>query len=240
MSLSVRAAGAGAVLAAVALVASDTCVAQEVVAYAEERPVLDYDAFWAAVPRIKELAKESLKEATDLHDAMEKLSKMENDAVGTKIARKEARELLETYRANRIEYLTLLNAGLKTPAPKDTDLDILKRLRETELIGIHWDKTKFIDCMRDIAAALNVRILIHPDVLKFNTVEASFPRSSADGILRAITSGFDAEFIVYNGEIIVIKTIKRNDKRLQKYLDKHPDWKYWRPEDVKQNVDDDL
>lgn len=240
MALPVRAAGAGALLALVALTASDTCTAQEVIAYAEERPDFDYEAFWAAVPRVKELARESLKQATDLHEAMEKLAKSENDAVGAKISRAEARDLLEKYRANRLEYLKLLDVCLKTPAPKDEDLEILKRLRETELLGVKWNQTKFIDCMRAIAQACNIRILIHPDVLKFNTVEAEYPRASADGLLRALTSGFDAEFIVFHGEVIIIKTIKRNDKRLLKYLDKHPDWKYWRPEEVKPQAEDDL
>ena len=239
MSLSLRTAGASALLAAVALTASDTCVAQEVVAYAEERPVIDYDAFWAAVPQVKELATEALDQARELHEAMDALAQSENDPAKSRETRTLARGTLDRYRANRVRLVGILDVCLKTSRSTDTDIEILKRLRETELIGVRWDKTKFIDCLRDLAAALKVRFVMHPDVLKFNTVEAAFPRSSADGILRAITSGFDCDFIIQNGEIVIIKSIKRNDKRLQQYLDKHPEWKYWKKAEV-QEVEDDL
>lgn len=239
MTLSSRVAAASLVLAAVGLTASDECAAQEVVAYAEGRPVIDYDAFWAAVPQIKELAKEALDLARQLNESMDALASSENDAVKSREARVSARDLLDRYSANRVKLIAILDACLKTPPAKDADVDILKRLRETELIGIKWDKTKFIDCLRDLAGAMNLRFVMHPDVLKFNTVEAAFPRSSADGILRAITSGFDCDYIIRNGEIVVIKSIKRNDKRLQQYLDRHPEWKYWRAAEVKE-VEDDL
>jgi hypothetical protein len=77
---------------------------------------------------------------------------------------------------------------------------------------------------------LKLRFVMHPNVLKFNTVEMDFPRARADGILTTICTGFECEYIVHNGEVIVIKAIKRNDERLMRYIKEHPEWKYWRPE----------
>jgi hypothetical protein len=239
MRIRLRAAGVTAVLGAVALVASDTCTAQEVVAYAEGRPDVDYDAFDAAVPRFKELGRDALAEARLLNDLMEKLAQSEKDEAAAKEARAGVRDLLVKYRDNKVREAQLVDTVIKRKRTGKTDAEILKILHETELIGINWNKTKFIDCLRDLSQALGVTFVLHPDVLKFNTVEVSFPRSSADGILRAIIAGFECDYIVYDGEIVVIKTIKRNDKRLQDYLDRHPEWKYWRPEDVKA-VEDDL
>lgn len=239
MNRAVRRAAGSAALAALALTASGTCPAQEVVAYAEARPEIDYEAFWAAVPRVKELARESLVQARELLEVMERLSTAEKDEAKLAEARAAARELLLRYRDNKATLVRTVDVCLKAPRDREDDLEILRRLRETELVGISWDKTKFIDCLRDLAGALRVRFLMHPDVLKFNTIEASFPRAPADGILKAIATGFDCDYYVYNGEVVVIKTLKRNDIRIQQFLDKHPDWKYWRPQEVKE-VEDDL
>jgi hypothetical protein len=235
---TLRAAAAAGALALVSLGASDTCAAEEVVAYAEERPDLDYEAFFAALPRIRELAGEALALSRELNDTMEKLRKAEGDKVAAGIARSAARDLLVKYRDNRVTLLALVNGILKKAPAAEADLAILRRLRDTELLGVSWDKTKFIDCLRDIARAVGVRFVLHPDVLKFNTVEAAFPRASADGILRAITAGFGCDCIVFEGEIVVIKSLKRNDARIQKYLDRHPEWQYWKPEEVKEEEDD--
>ena len=104
-----------------------------------------------------------------------------------------------------------------TPPPAETNLQIKERLRATELVGVSWDKTKYIDCLRDMARELRLRIVMHPDVLKFNTVEAVFPKTSADALLRQMTFGFDCEYILHKGEVVIIKAIKRNDKRLEEY-----------------------
>ena len=153
--------------------------------------------------------------------------------------RAKTRDLLIRYREEKARLVRAVDRCLKTPAASESDLAILKRLRETELVGVSWNETRYVDCMRDLARELKLRVLMHPDVLKFNTVEATFPKTSADGVLRALTSGFDCEHIVYNGEVIVIKAIKRNDARLQKWLDEHPGWKYWRPKDAPP-IEDDL
>lgn len=239
----VRAAAAAA-LAALALTASDACVAEEVVAYAEGRPEIDYDAFRGyakadAEPSFRALARESLALARQLHEVMASLAAGEGDPQKSRAAREEAREILARYRDNKATLLRCVDQCLKTPSPAESDLEILRRLRETELQGLLWDKTRFIDCLRDIAGAMKLRFVMHPDVLKFNTVEAQFRRTSADGVLRAITTGFDCDAIVHDGEVVVIKSLKRNDVRLQKYLDEHPDWRYWEPEKVKE-VEDDL
>jgi len=235
----VRATGAAAVLALISITASDTCRGQDVIAYNEKRPELDYDAFWASVPQFKSLGNEALEEARLLLETMEKLAASEGDATASKAARAEARDLLVKYRDNKVKVARLADTVLKRRDTPEPDLEILKRIRQTELVGISWQQTKFIDCLRDLAQALKVNFVLHPDVLKFNTIEASFGRSSADGILRAITVGFDCDYFVYDGEIIVIKTFKMNDKRMQAFLTKHPDWKYWRPKQV-QEVEDDL
>jgi hypothetical protein len=239
MRTRLRAAGTAAVLASVAFFASDTCTAQDVVAYNEGHPDLDYEAFWAAVPQLKDLGKEAIEGARSLNDLMEKLAESEKDAAASKELRTAVRDALLRYRDVKVKEARLCDTVLKRKGAPEKDLEIIKRLRETELLGIAWNKTKFIDCLRDLSQALNVRFVLHPDVLKFNTVEVAFPRTAADGILRALCTGFGCDYIVFNGEIIIIKSIKRNDERLQAFLDKHPDWKYWRPEVVK-DVEDDL
>jgi hypothetical protein len=239
MSRSLRAAAPAAFLALVAVFASDTCRAQDVVAYAEERPDIDYDAFRAAIPQFKTLGRSALDDAKVLLETMEKLAATEKDAAASRAARSEARDLLVRYRDNKVKVVELVDRVLKRQGTPESDVEILKRIRQTELVGISWNQTKFIDCLRDLSQALKVRFVMHPDVLKFNTVEITFPRSSADAILRTIINGFDCDYYVYNGEIIVIKTLKFNDKRMQAYLTKHPDWKFWRPKEIQQ-VEDDL
>jgi hypothetical protein len=240
MAAMLRAAGSAAVLALVAITASDTCRAQEVIAYNEKRPDIDYDAFRAAIPQFKALGAEALEDAKLLLETMEKLAATEKDETAAKAARADARDLLVKYRDNKVKVARLADTVMMRKGTPEPDMDILNRLRQTELVGISWPHdTKYIDCLRDLAGALKVNFVMHPDVLKFNTVEAAFPRSSADAILRAITTGFDIDYFVYDGEIILIKTLKFNDRRMQAYLTKHPDWKFWRPKEIQQ-VEDDL
>ena len=241
---AVRAAGSAAILALVAFAASDSIGAQEaktwdVVAYNEKRPDIDYDAFKASVPRFKELGREALESARLLAEAMDKLAATEKDATASRAARTDARDLLLKYRDNKAKVIQLADTVLMRRGAVEPDVEILKRIRESELVGISWNQTKFIDCLRDLAGALQVNFVMHPDVLKFNTVEITFPRSSADAILRTIIHGFDCDYYIHNGEIVVIKSLKFNDKRMQAYLTKHPDWKYWRPKEIKQ-IEDDL
>jgi len=239
MAIGIRSAVSAAVLALVAISASDTCRAQEVVAYDEKRPDIDYDAFRAAVPQFKALGQEALDDAKLLLETMEKLAATEKDDTASKAARLEARDLLVKYRDNKLKVVRLADTVLMRKGTPEGDLDIMKRIRETELVGISWNQTKFIDCLKDLGEALKVNFVLHPDVLKFNTVEITFPRSSADAILRTIIVGFDCDYFVYNGEIVVIKSLKFNDRRMQAYLTKHPEWKFWRPKEIKQ-VEDDL
>jgi len=240
MAAPTRAAAVAAgVLALVANTLSDTCRAQEVVAYNEKRPEIDYEAFRGAVPQFKALGAEALDDAKVLLELMDKLAATEKDDAASKAARIEARDLLVRYRDNKVKVAALADTVMMRKGTPEADLEILKRIRETELVGIDWKETKFIDCLKDLSQALKVTFVMHPDVLKFNTIEAAFPRSSADAILRAITTGFDCDYVVYHGEIIVIKSLKFNDRRMQAYLTKHPDWKYWKPKEIKQ-VEDDL
>ncbi len=244
MFRKIRTAFAASALLALGLTASDTCVAQDVVAYAEGRPEIDYDAFWkytdkAAETGFRPLARESLALARQLNDAMLRLSETEKEPGKSTAVRLEIRDLLVKYRDNKTTLVRIANECLKNPPPREDDLAIIKRLRETELQGLHWSDAKFIDCLRDISGAMNLRFVMHPDVLKFNTIDARLPKTAADGVLRQITYGFDNEYLVHQGEIVIIKSLKRNDVRLQKYLDEHPDWKYWEVEKV-QDVEDDL
>lgn len=239
MTRTLRTAGAAAVLAALALTASDTVLAQEVVAHNEGPPGIDFEAYFAAVPEMRKLSDETLAQARELHEIMDRLAAAEKDPAKSRAERAALRDLLVKYRANKERLVGLVDRAMRTPPPKAEDIEVLRRLRDTELVGISWQRTKFIDCLRDIARALEVRFVMHPDVLKNNTVEVNFPRSSADGILKALCTGFDCDYYVHNGEIIVIKTIKRNDKRLQKFLTDHPDWKYWQKKAAVE-VEDDL
>ena len=198
MAVPIRAVAAVGVLALVATTLWDTCRAQEVFAYNEKRPDLDYEAFRGAVPQFKTLGAEALDDAKLLLDLMDKLAATEKDA--SKAARAEARDLLVRYRDNKVKVAALADTVLKHKGSGEADMEILKKLRQTELVGISWNQTKFVDCLRDLAQALQVTFVMHPDVLKFNTVEITFPRSPADGILRTITAGFDCDYIVYNGE----------------------------------------
>jgi hypothetical protein len=238
MSRSVRAAVLASA-AAVLLAAPRPCPAQEVLAYGEERPVIDYDAFVAGVPEMVEVSRTSQGLVQELHECMDRLSAAEADAEKQKEERAKARDVLLRYREEKARLVRLVDRVFRTPTPAEADLAILQRLRETELVGVQWKETRYIDCLRDLARELKLRFLLHPDVLKFNTVDAAFPKTSADGILRQLTTGFDCEHIVYNGEIVVIKAIKRNDARLQKWLEEHPGWKYWRPKDAPE-IEDDL
>lgn len=239
MHRSLRAGGAALALAALALSASDTVVGQEVRAHDEGPPGVRFEALFAAVPQMRTLSAESLAQFRQVADIMDRIAAAEKDPEKNRTERAALRDLLVKYRDNKEKVVKLVDGALGTPPPAETDLEVMRRLRETELVGIHWNRTKFIDCLRDIARAVNVRMVMHPDVLKNNTVEASMPRAAADGLLAQICNLCDTEYIVHHGEIIIIKKIKKNDKRLQKFLDEHPDWKYWK---VKQavEVEDDL
>ncbi len=239
MHRTLRAAGAFAVLGALALTASDTALAQEVRAHGEGPPGVDIAAFQACVPRMMALSEETLAQARQIADIMDRLAATEADPEKNRAERAALRDLLLKYRERKTEVVTLMDAALRTPPPEEEDLEILRRLRDTELVGISWNQTKFIDCLRDIARAVGVRFVMHPDVLKNNTVEVTIPRAAADGVLRNMCTGFDCDWYVHNGEIVVIKTIKRNDKRLQKFLDEHPGWKYWKVKE-KVEVEDNL
>src|SRR5688572_1094472 len=163
----IRAAASATVLSLVAITASDTCRAQDVIAYNEKRPEIDYEAFKASVPRFKELGNEALEQAKLLLETMEKLSATEKDDAASRAARAEARELLVRFRDNKVKVAALADTVMKRAGTPESDLEILKRIRQTELVGISWNQTKFIDCLRDLAAALNVTFVMHPDVLKF-------------------------------------------------------------------------
>ncbi len=239
MHRSLRAAGAAVVLGALALTASDTVLAQDVTAHDEGPPGVDFAAFFGAVPQMKALAEETLEQSRQIADLMDRLAATEGDPGKNRVERGALRDLLVKYRDNKAALVRLTDAALNTPAPKESDLDVMRKLRETELVGIHWDRAKFINCLRDIAGAVGVRITMHPDVLKNNTVEASMPRAAADGLLAQLCALCDSEYVVYNGEVIVVKKYKRNDKRLQAFLDKHPDWKFWRKKAAVE-VEDDL
>ena len=230
---------AAAALAVAAFAAPAPCPAQEVIAYAEGRPVVDYEAWKAAVPEMREITKRTFALVTELHECMDRLSAAESDPAKQAEERLKARDMLLRYRADKDTLVNIVDRCLKTPPPAETNLEIKERLRATELVGVSWNKTKYIDCLRDLARELRLRIVMHPDVLKFNTVEAVFPKTSADGILRQMTFGFDCEYVLHKGEVVIIKTIKRNDKRLEDYREKHPDWKYWRPKDAPE-IEDDL
>ena len=234
-----RTAAAGALFAAMVVFASDTGEAQDVVAYGEGDHVVDYDAYWKGMPRQMELSRDCLSLAKELHEVMDRLAEDEGKPEVETRLRGQVRGLLETYRARKAELVALTDGAMKTPPPLMGDREILTRLRDTELLGISWQKRTFVNCLRDLSRMLKVRFLIHPNVLKYNTVEMEFPRATADAMLRTICSGFESDYIVHNGEIIIIKSIKRNDERLQRYLAEHPEWKYWRPE-KRTEVEDDL
>jgi hypothetical protein len=203
--------------------------AQDVIAMGELPMEVDYDAFWAAGPEMRLLSEQAQALALDLHGTMDALRQSEKDVEKSKSLRAEVNALLAEYKARKVRLIALIDRIIKTPPPRFSDIDLLKRLRNTELTDISWNKRKFIDCLRDIGKRLRVNFVMHYDMNKFNTVELDFPQSTADGILRTICAGFEAEYIVHNGEICIIKRLKRNDERLLRYFDKHPEWKYWEP-----------
>jgi hypothetical protein len=208
---------------------------------ADAPPPVDYDAFWEAAPEMRAISAQGQAAADRLHALMDELRKAEGDAEKTPRLRLEVKGLLEEHRARKARLVELASRSLKTPAPKRADIDLLRRLRDTELLDIRWDKTKFLDCLNQVAKAVDTRVVLHPDVLKFNTVEMDFGRVSASGVLDIICKGFECEWIVHGGEVIVIKELKRNDIRMKQYLDKHPEWKYWEkpPETPREKTEDE-
>ncbi len=239
MLRSLRCAGAAGALAALALTASDSGLAQEVIAHNVGAPNIDLDAFFEAVPQMKTLSDETLAMARELNEAMERLAATEGEASKNRDARAATRDLLVRYRDLKQRLVRVVDKSLRTPPPKEGDLEIMKKLREKELQGIRWEKRKVVNCLFDLAGLLDLRFVIHPDVLYFNEVFMKFESAPADGILRQICAGFDCDYYVHNGEIIIIKSIKMNDKRMQKFLDRHPDWKFWRKKEAVA-VEDDL
>ncbi|MHC4924272.1 MAG: hypothetical protein ACYTG4_09375 [Planctomycetota bacterium] len=230
MRQGLKALAATAALGVLAIAGTPSSQAQEVVAYGEGTPELDYDAYFTGLAGQKDLAEKCLQLAKDLHEVMDKIRTSDGNPEDDRVLRAKAKSILQTYREYKKQQVELIDASLATAPPRMSDRKILHRLRDTELLGIVWNKRKFIDCLRDVGTRLKVNFVMHPNVLKFNTVEMDFPRASADSVLRTICSGFECDYIVYNGEIIVIKSIKRNDERLNRYLKEHPEWKYWRPE----------
>jgi hypothetical protein len=235
MRTAPRCAAAAIALAAVALLAPQAGVAQEVAAHGQPKPEFDPETLWNGVKPLQELSAEAVELAVGIQEAIEILDAPEG-AAGAKAA---AREKLARYRDNRRKALPILDAAMKRPAARQADAEILRKLRETELIDIRWKGTKFVHCLQDIADALGVDFVVHHVVMSFNTIEASFPRSAADGILRQITFGFDCTYYVHDGQIIVLKELSPNERRMQKAIDKDPDWKYWRAPVIKE-VEDDL
>jgi len=231
MNPGLRTAAAAAVFAAMAVGVSPAGVAQEVRGLTRHPSIpIDYEAWWEDLPEAKALSEKGLELAMRLHDVMGRLAESEKDPVKGRASRAEARAVLEEYRAVKARQVAIVDRAMKTPPPRSSDVDILRKLRDTELLSISWNKRKYIDCLGDIGSALRINFVIHPGVNEYNTVEMDFPRMSASGILRTICDGFELEAIVYNGEVTVIKKLKRNDERMLKYLNNHPEWKYWLPE----------
>lgn len=225
--------GAAALLAVPLLAGAPVpppAAAQDVIAMGEEPMEVDYVVFWEVGPEMRLLSEKAQALALDLHGKMDALSQAEKDPQKSLALRREVKALLEEYKASKERLISLVDRVIKTPPPRIGDVDLLRKLRGTELTDINWNKRKFIDCLRDIGKRLRVNFVMHYDMNKFNTVEMDFPQATADGILRTICAGFEAEYIVHNGEICVIKKLKRNDERLLRYFEKHPEWKYWEPE----------
>jgi hypothetical protein len=199
---------------------------------ADEPNPVDFDVFWESAREMRGIAADGQVAADKLQALMQELGATQ-EAEKAKRLRMEVKGLLEEHRARKARLNDIASRCLKTPAPKKADIDILRKLRDTELLGIHWNKTKFIECLSQIGRAVDVRFVLHPDVLKFNTVEMDFGRVSAAGLLNIICKGFECEWLVYGGEVIVIKELKRNDLRFLKYLEKHPEWKYWEKDPAK-------
>ncbi len=193
-------------------------------------PPLDYQAYWASVPETRALSKAGLDAVSKLHDLMTALVDSEKDEKKSHAIRADVKGLLEDYRAGKVRMIALVDKALKTPAPTMTDLQILQKLRDTDLLDLHWREAYFKNCIRDVSERLRIPMVLSPKVVQLNTVSADFDRSSAAGVLRWLCEGFDLQYLVHNGQVLLTKKLDRSDERFQDYLKKHPDWKYWLPE----------
>lgn len=192
---------------------------------------LDYERVRAAVPEMKRLSEEGAKRGKRLHWLVERLRKAEETGDEPEMARlrTEVREILVEYRDNKIAMVKATKDVLELKRSGLTDQEVFDRLHETMLRGIHWKGRSFKKCIRDISRAIGVPMRTQYSVVEMNTVDCEYREMPAESILAWLCNGFDLQYVIYDGEMVLYKRITPNEERFINYQKKHPEAKlrYW-------------
>ena len=198
-----------------------------------QEKLLDYDLVQRTLPRLGELGDKSGAQMIRMHDLVAKL----DTGLTTperKATRAEIKEAVETYMGTKQEMKQVLREVLDIPPVRRTDEEIMSAIHETELFDINWNDDTFRKCMKDLSAALGVRVRLAYHVVQMNTVTMRFRRAQASTIVGSLCNYFELRYVIQDGEIVIFKKITPNESRFLEYQEKHPDvkLKYWEREDA--------
>ncbi len=198
-----------------------------------EDGMLDYGLVQRTLPKLKELGEASGKDMLTLHDLVDKL-----DTGLTTPERKETRaqvkSTLEHLMQTKRGVVSEMRGVLNLPVTGRTDRDVMNVIHSTELHNIAWDDVTFRKAIKDLSAAMGVRIRMAYHVVQMNRVSMRFGRAPASTVLGSLCNYFELRYTVEDGEVILFKKFTPNEVRFLKYQEKHPDvrLKYWEREDA--------
>ena len=191
----------------------------------EPAPDIDWDAYFAALPAMKDLSEKSRQSIYDIHDLVTGLEQTtdERKAIGL---RRNLRAALENHRALKLEMIATVDKVLHRPEPTRTDLETLRLFRYTTLNNVNWNNQFLKYVVRDLAQYTGIPMRLQASVQELNQVDIRFPEVTAEGALNLICQNFDLKWIIFQGEIIIFRQLNRNEERFLEYEKKHGkvDW----------------
>ncbi len=186
---------------------------------------VDYDTYYELLPEMKAVSDRSMASLRTLHKLMEALKQEENDTRAAGI-RAQIRQVLLDHRALKIRMTRLVDRILRKKKSSHTDLEVLRILRTTTLKRVSWNNQFLKYVARDISREIGVPIRLNAKVQELNQIQISFPEITAEGVLNLICENFDLKWIIYEGEVIVVKKLGPNEERFLAWEKKHGkvDW----------------
>ncbi len=192
---------------------------------AAELEPLDYVAYFKALPQMEEAAEKAIESIRTLNRLLKELEQTTDDTKASGI-RAQIRPVLVDHRALKEQMIALADLGLKKGAPERANIDVLKKMRNTVLRDVSWKNVFLKYVARDISQAMGIPVNLNPRVQELNQVEVDFPEISALGALDLICENFDLKWIIWAGEIFIVRKLNPNEARFLEWEKKHGtvDW----------------
>jgi len=200
---------------------------------AAQEGLLDYQGVRDAIPEMQRLSEEASGAAKELHVLVDELEAT-RDGLKQGQIRERVRARLEGYHETKRTMLDTTRRVLGVEPTGLTDQEVVQKLAETNLLGIHWSDANFDKCVRDLSAAVAIPIRLQHRVVQKNKVTLDFASAKAETVLATLCNGFDLRYVVFDGEVVIYKKITPTEERFLEYQAKHPETKlkYWEREDA--------